>query len=366
MLSSFSIFTICIKIALIKSCQIETGNFTSRGASIINDTYTSGQVSLYYKMYKPDDIKPGDKYPTLVLVHGSGPNNHDEKIYLNPLLTNDSLQTFHDIASNLCNDYIIFTYDKRSCPPKTGATSKQPPCPYNTPEWCAFNPLAHPCFNYTRITLNDFTADAIEAVNFLKSESVENVDKKWIIPTGHSQGCDIVPIVADYHDLPAAISLMGAGIPINTTIYIQEVEFGYPNETIQHDLMEFELIANETVYGYEQVEILGGYAAAAFWYEWMNIGYEDVRKEYLQELKYFMSINSPTDSNVPPEVYMPLHEILENIASNSSSKLMASVNVIPDLIHEMVSIRDFDVGIYNVSDLVIETIRGWVYEITNA
>ena len=349
-------------LVLNKACQIMTGNFSSAGAAIFNDTYTSGPVSLHYVMYLPDNIPSNAIYPTLLLIHGSGPNNHDEQIYLNSPIDTKSLQTFHDIATNLCNDYIIFTYDKRCCPPKVNIDAKQPPCEYNTPEWCVFNPLATPCFNYTRIVVNDFSADAIEAVNFLKT-SVKYVDPKWIIPTGHSQGCDIVPIVSSYHNLRAGISLMGAGVPINTTVIIQEYEFNYPNTTIEHDTLQFELIQNGTYYGYQQVEILNSYTAAAFWYEWMNIGYQNIREKYLSNLEYFMSINSPTDTNVPPQTYIPLHEILENIASNSSSNLTASVNVIPNLIHEMVNINDFEHGIYNVSNIVIETIRSWIHEI---
>lgn len=142
-------------------CEIIQGNFASSGASLVppynlnsnlntqfhDPLYTSGNVTLYYKLYVPDKASnsTSSSFPALVLIHGSGPNNHDEEVYINTLHTK-SLRTFYDIANYLCDhNIVVFTYDKRSCPPVSSIERSQPGCFNNTPAWCAIDPTANPC-----------------------------------------------------------------------------------------------------------------------------------------------------------------------------------------------------------------------------
>ena len=79
----FWIFTIVYT----TKCQIKTGLFNTHGGSIFDPIYNSGNMSLFYKMYIPNDIDiTVDNHnntmniPVLVLLHGSGPQNHDQEI----------------------------------------------------------------------------------------------------------------------------------------------------------------------------------------------------------------------------------------------------------------------------------------------
>ena len=205
--------------------------------------------------------------------------------------------------------------------------------------------------------MNDFIGDSIKAVEFV--ENLSYVNSKYVIPCGHSQGASIAPFIAAYLNKIAAMSLMGAGITINKVIDIQMQEYGYPNSTIKQTDNSFTCVLNGTCTGYQQVYVLGSPGPAAFWLEWIDIDVNVTKYNYLSQLNYYFTLNSPTDTNVPPETYIPLHNIVDSVCQNGFN-LTASMNVIPNLIHEMVTIQDVENGIYTVSTQVLDLLVQWV------
>eukprot|EP01083_Nonionella_stella_P296527 1007349_1 len=340
------------------SCQIRTGLFHSEGAHLFGTQYGSGNVSLFYKMHIPSDIDTDaqnydmtNNTPVILLVHGSGALNHDEFI---PVDGTTGFGTFRDIAQGLCSKHntIVFTYDKRSCNPYSIA-----PCSNNLPPWCVLEPDANPCFDYTKLTYLDFVSDAIFAMQFIQ-QTFAFINPSNIIPTGHSQGASIVPMVSSYLNLSSCISLMGTGLPIDEVILYQERELN--SSTLEHDLVTFTMIKNGSYSGWDAVQILGSSTSAIFWKQWLDAEADSERLKHLKLLSNILTINSDTDWNVPPLAYVPLHELIDIVSGNQTHVLFSTMVVFPALIHQMVNVDDFIANNLNVSDEVIATIGTWV------
>ena len=180
-------FLSIISISRSSQCQIQTGLFPTIGAKLFNTIYSSGNMSLYYKLWIPPNIDINNvALPIIVLIHGSGPQNHDEQV---PTTDDEpDFFTFRDIASSLCAEYniITFAYDKRSCTPYAPV-----PCIDNQPPICTLdNTSTDWCLNPYTITYLDFVADAIYAIQYILS-MFPNLTPSKIIPTGHSQGASM-------------------------------------------------------------------------------------------------------------------------------------------------------------------------------
>lgn len=121
-----------------------------------------------------------EPYPSVVLVHGSGPNDRDETIYGN--------KPFKDIAEYLTAKGIaVLRYDKRT-----------------------FAHQAKMADKYMNITVREETIDdAILASNLLKSDSRMDKDRVFVI--GHSLGGMLAPrIDAEGGDFAGLILLAGS------------------------------------------------------------------------------------------------------------------------------------------------------------
>ncbi len=120
--------------------------------------------------------KGDGKYPAVILVHGSGPNDRDETIGPN--------KPFKDLALGLASNGIaVLRYDKRTK---------------------VYGEKFMASKNYT---LNEETIDdAIEAVAFLKTQKNINPDKIFVI--GHSLGAYAAPRIAEKSPDVAGIILM--------------------------------------------------------------------------------------------------------------------------------------------------------------
>ena len=205
----FCTLLFCIRSFYSSSCNTQTGTFASSGQDIFDGVINGSRtMNLFYKLWIPSQINTQSQFqnetidtPILVLVHGSGPNDHNEEI--------SPFATFRDIARGLCQNYdiMVFTYDKRSCGP-----TANPPCIHNSPPFCELYPNISSCINITNTTYNDFVGDAIAAVQYLST--FKYITPSNIIPTGHSQGASIVPQVADFLNLTTVIALMSTGIVI--------------------------------------------------------------------------------------------------------------------------------------------------------
>ena len=119
------------------------------------------------------------KFPVVVLITGSGPQNRDEELMGHkPFLVISDYLTRNGIG--------VLRYDDRGCYESKG--------------------------NFAKATTNDFATDVEAAVNYLKTR--KDIDVKHIGLIGHSEGGIIAPIVASKNKSVSYIVLMaGTAIP---------------------------------------------------------------------------------------------------------------------------------------------------------
>ncbi|MEW6702884.1 MAG: alpha/beta fold hydrolase, partial [Bacteroidota bacterium] len=137
--------------------------------------FKSGQILLSGTLTLP---KEEGKYPAVILLTGSGPQNRDEEIL--------GFKIFQKIADYLTRlNIAVLRYDDRGVGGSTG--------------------------NIMQSTTEDFSNDAIAAVEFLKKQ--KNIDHKKIGFIGHSEGGIIAPLAAaNSNDIAFVILISGTGV----------------------------------------------------------------------------------------------------------------------------------------------------------
>jgi uncharacterized protein len=137
--------------------------------------FKSGRILLAGTLTRPKEDK---KYPAVILLTGSGPQNRDEEIF--------GFKIFQKIADYLTRKgFAVLRYDDRGVGGSTGNTMQS--------------------------TTEDFADDARAAIDFLLKQ--KNIDPKKIGFLGHSEGGIIAPMVAANSDKVAFMVLMsGTGV----------------------------------------------------------------------------------------------------------------------------------------------------------
>jgi dienelactone hydrolase len=138
--------------------------------------YCSDKIKLPATLTLPKNIS---KPPVVILVHGSGPSDRDEKIYVN--------KPFKDISIGLASLGIAtLRYEKR------------------TMEF-----MDELSANTDSVTIyNETINDAISATDFLSQRN--DIDSKKIFIIGHSLGAMCAPKIAEQSNLIKGIILMAA------------------------------------------------------------------------------------------------------------------------------------------------------------
>lgn len=132
--------------------------------------------------------KPG-KFPLVVLVHGSGPNDKDETV--------GPMKIFKDLASGLAaNGIAVYRFDKRS------------------------RIYAAKVLKDKSMTVNEETVeDAIAAVNLLKGDST--IDSTSVFIAGHGLGGMVLPLISSKTNVKGLIYMTVNSRPLSETIYDQ-------------------------------------------------------------------------------------------------------------------------------------------------
>lgn len=127
------------------------------------------------------------KYPVVVLVAGSGPNDRNEKIF--------GHKPFLVIADYLTkNGYAVFRYDKRGVAASEG--------------------------DFPKATVFDFASDTEAAINYLKT--IKEIDSKKIGILGHSEGGQVAQIIAAQDQMINFIILLASpGIKGSEVLVLQ-------------------------------------------------------------------------------------------------------------------------------------------------
>ena len=131
--------------------------------------------------------KEGGKYPAVVLVSGSGPQDRDESLMNHkPFLIISDYLTRNGIA--------VLRYDDRGFGKSKG--------------------------NFSTATSEDFASDALASVEYLKTR--KEVDPTKIGITGHSEGGLIAPMCAvQSKDVSFIVLLAGPGVPGKEILLLQ-------------------------------------------------------------------------------------------------------------------------------------------------
>ncbi len=137
------------------------------------------------------------KYPAVVMVTGSGPQNRDEELFMHkPFLVIADYLTRHGIA--------VLRYDDRGFGKSVG--------------------------NYNISTTKDFAQDALNAVIFLRNH--KNIDKNNIGIIGHSEGGLIAEMLAadKKNNINFIVLLSAPGVPTSELMLDQNKEISLKNK----------------------------------------------------------------------------------------------------------------------------------------
>ena len=148
----------------------------------------------------------GKPSPAVLLIAGSGPIDRDETVF--------GHKPFFVLADHLTKQgFAVLRVDKRGIGQSTG--------------------------NYDIATTEDFAADALAGVEYLKTR--KEVDAKRIGLIGHSEGGLIAPMVAiKSNDVAFIVLMAGPYVTGEAIVYAQEAlisrAMGVPEEQISHQL----------------------------------------------------------------------------------------------------------------------------------
>ena len=160
---------------------------------------TKDNISLAGTLTLP---KKEGKYPVVVLITGSGPQNRDEELMGHkPFLVLSDYLTRNGIG--------VLRYDDRGCFASKG--------------------------DFKTATTNDFATDVLAAVGYLKTR--KDIDLKHIGLIGHSEGGIIAPMVAtSTSDVNFIVLMAGTGVSGGDILLKQQEDIGRTNGTDEANL----------------------------------------------------------------------------------------------------------------------------------
>ncbi len=299
--------------------------------------------------------------PAILLIAGSGPIDRDETVF--------GHKPFLVLADHLTKQgFAVLRVDKRGVEQSTG--------------------------NYDVATTEDFAADALVGVEYLKTR--KEVDTKRIGLIGHSEGGLIAPMVAvKSNDVSFIVLMAGPCVTGEAILYAQEAQIsramGVTEEQLSHQLgfqqEVFSIIKNES--DLEKAEKLLREIVAK---QLTNLSKEeqqssaDVIEAQMKRcnskwFRYFLTydpitslkhlkipvlvINGELDSQVSPKQNLPvIAKILEE-AGNRNYKIIE----FPKLNHffqtcETGSILEYGIIEETIAPVALDTITDWILETT--
>ena len=180
----------------------------------INFENTKDKITLAGTLTLP---KKEGKFPVVVLITGSGPQNRDEELMGHkPFLVLSDYLTRNGIG--------VLRFDDRGTFASKG--------------------------NFAKATTNDFVTDVESAVNYLKTR--KEIDSRHIGLIGHSEGGIIAPIVAvRSKDVSFIVLMAGTAIPGSELLLLQQDLIGRANGMKEVDL---KMVADLNSHIYKMVD----------------------------------------------------------------------------------------------------------------
>ncbi|MEX0967540.1 MAG: alpha/beta fold hydrolase [Bacteroidia bacterium] len=279
-------------------------------------------------------------FPAIVLVHGSGPNSRDESIALTdansaclfPGLYGDTVKTFADLsAAFVAEGYIVLRYDKRTL---THAAS----------------------LNLKDITINDFIRDVHSALDFLRSHPM--ADNQRLILMGHSQGGNMINIVANERDdVAALVGLAAPSMAIDSAvagqirhIYTACGDSNFGKAQAAQLLAIFTQLRNGT--WNMNTPIMGAYPA--FWLDWIHKSDSSVAYYRTADVPALF-IQGTDDYNVTPE---NAYRFQQQLGASADVYILPGINhFLTDSTHPEVAKEVSDTILYWLRNSPLSTIE---------
>ncbi len=273
-------------------------------------------------------------FPAALFVHGSGPNDRNQRIVLNnsrseclyPELHGDTIQNFKEIAALLADKGVAsLRYDKQTM-------------------------LYKDQLDLASIDPMDFIRDAHAALDFLKSQSAINDDSLLLI--GHSQGGNFLPIISKSRsDIQGLIALATPSGSIDTVLANQIKYVFQQCKDSTTAILKYE----EIIQAFERLRN-GDWpkdrplmnAFPNFWQDWLAITDTTV-SAFKSTREPLLFLSGTKDYNVPPPHLKNFRKAISQ--ENATFTLLEGVT------HFLTSIQD-----PQLSQKVSSTLTNWLKE----
>lgn len=295
-------------------------------------TFGSGEFIMNGTLSVPDTGK--EKYPVVVLVHGSGPNDRDETIYGN--------KPFKDIAAGLLKqDIAVLRYDKRTFTYKEAFAA------------------AEAAKEFT--IYDEVVEDAQYAVDFLSERDDIDADKIYVL--GHSLGGNQAPRIAKDNDSVAGLIVMAGNVTTLQNLIVEQYKYimnldGSISEEDQQKIdyvqKAADLISSDKLKEDTNINDLMGIGAKY----WMDIRDYNPAKEAAKLDIPMLILQGERDYQVPAA---ELELWKEALGDQATYKLYSDLNHL-FMKGEGMSTPDEYIKGNNVSEQVIEDIANWILD----
>lgn len=278
----------------------------------------------------PSGLKRKQKVAAVVLVHGSGPGDRDEKM--------GPLQPFKDIAYGLSSNGIaVLRYDKRTLTHSEACGSDK-----------------H--FDVNKETVDD----ALAAANYLRQQ--KNIDPSRVYILGHSLGGMMLPRIGQSDSALAGLIYMAAPARSLPDVIIEQMDYlstiePDKKEAYQKSKEEFIRLKTKWYDSTTKAQYLPFNSPPSYWMDLDNYNQTQIAQKIAQPM---LILQGEADYQVRVEDFEIWKKTLKdnkNITFRLYPKLhhnMAAIN------HEGLSVpNDYKIPA-NVSEAVINDIIGWI------
>jgi hypothetical protein len=285
---------------------------------------------IYGELTLPDNIKKKDKVPVVILVHGSGPGDRNEK--------GGPLQPFKDIAYGLTTKGIaVLRYDKRTLTYGTEVSKDK------------------------SIDLNkEVVDDVLFAANYLREQ--KNIDADKIYVLGHSLGGMMLPRIGTKDTQLAGLIFMAAPARNLADAIIEQMDYLTtlkPENKKSYDRMREDFVRLKTKWydSSTNARYLPFGLAPSYWMDVDQYKQTEVVKNVLQPMLF---LQGDADYQVTVEDF----ELWKTALKHNNN---ATYKLFPRLHHQMAAINheglstpdDYEIPA-NVDEAVINAIYNWI------
>ena len=305
---------------------------------------SASEVTLAGTLTKP---KAPGKYPAVILVSGSGPQNRNSEV--------EDHKPFEVMADYLTRQgIVVLRYDDRGVSQSTG--------------------------NFVQSNIADFSRDALAGLAFLKTQA--NVDSTRLGMIGHSEGGLISLLLAGQHvpDLKFVVSLAGPAMPIDSLMVLQLYHVGKSQGLNEAELAKVRPI-NRKNFEVVKSDLPASKAMSLLLKNMAPVGRasgsfkQELQVMLLEPYRYFMRIDPVPfiqKINVPlyaafgdKDIQVPAKENQESLVTNLPGNPQSRIKTYPNLNHLLQpavtgSLQEYYTIETTIEPQLLKDIAGWI------